>query len=140
MHTNGTNGHANGNGHATNGEDQKLLTSGEAGKEVAAEVVKTAPSVLLDINLVIPAGKLTIVCGSVGAGFVLVDTRLFSLPARLHADVDVSHFFSRDSKSSLLSGLLGEMKRKRGEVSISGTVGYCGQTAWIQNSNVSAST
>jgi hypothetical protein len=54
------------------------------------------------------------------------------------ADMSSSLSFSC-SKSSLLSGLLGEMKRKRGEVSISGSVGYCGQTAWIQNSNVSVS-
>lgn len=36
-------------------------------------------------------------------------------------------------KSSLLQGLIGEMKRTSGEVSFSGKVAYCPQTAWIQN-------
>jgi ABC-type transport system involved in cytochrome bd biosynthesis fused ATPase/permease subunit len=66
-----------------------------------------APSVLHDITLYIPRGKLTIVCGAVGAG-----------------------------KSSLLAGLLGEMKKKAGTVKIAGSMAYCSQQAWISNSSV----
>ena len=39
-------------------------------------------------------------------------------------------------KSSLLSGLLGEMKLVGGNVSVSGRVCYCPQQAWIQNANL----
>ncbi|KAH8833231.1 ABC protein [Flagelloscypha sp. PMI_526] len=36
-------------------------------------------------------------------------------------------------KSSLLSGLLGEMRRTEGQVTFGGKIAYCAQTAWIQN-------
>lgn len=36
-------------------------------------------------------------------------------------------------KSSLLQGLIGEMKRTAGTVSFAGKVAYCPQSAWIQN-------
>lgn len=36
-------------------------------------------------------------------------------------------------KSSLLSALLGEMKRTNGKVMVSDTIAYIPQTAWIQN-------
>ena len=39
-------------------------------------------------------------------------------------------------KSSLLSGIVGEMKRTRGQVVISGTMGYCPQQPWIQNATL----
>lgn len=39
-------------------------------------------------------------------------------------------------KSSLLAGILGEMKRTAGQVQISGSVGFCPQQAWIQNATL----
>ncbi|KAF8899910.1 ABC protein [Gymnopilus junonius] len=39
-------------------------------------------------------------------------------------------------KSSLLLGLVGEMRRVSGTVSFGGRVAYCPQTAWIQNATV----
>ncbi|KAJ3504976.1 hypothetical protein NLJ89_g7658 [Agrocybe chaxingu] len=39
-------------------------------------------------------------------------------------------------KSSLLLGLLGEMRRVSGNVAFGGRVAYCSQTAWIQNASV----
>uniref|UniRef100_A0A4W6CKQ2 ABC-type glutathione-S-conjugate transporter n=1 Tax=Lates calcarifer TaxID=8187 RepID=A0A4W6CKQ2_LATCA len=39
-------------------------------------------------------------------------------------------------KSSLLSAMLGEMERRRGFVSINGSVGYVPQQAWIQNASL----
>ncbi|CAA7271099.1 unnamed protein product [Cyclocybe aegerita] len=39
-------------------------------------------------------------------------------------------------KSSLLLGLLGEMRRVSGSVVFGGRVAYCSQTAWIQNASV----
>ena len=65
------------------------------------------PSHLRDVNIRIPHGSLTVVVGNVGSG-----------------------------KSSLLSGILGEMKRRAGRVALSGSVGYCAQTAWIQNASL----
>ncbi|KAF0367633.1 ABC transporter [Gigaspora margarita] len=62
---------------------------------------------LRNINVLIPHGKLIAVVGSVGSG-----------------------------KSSLLSALVGEMKRIKGEVLFGGNVGYCPQTAWIQNATL----
>lgn len=65
------------------------------------------PSALRDVNLSVPHGSLTVIVGAVGAG-----------------------------KSSLLSGILGEMKRCSGRVLLSGSLGYCHQSAWIQNASV----
>ena len=67
----------------------------------------SAPSALRDVNLQVPHGSLTVIVGAVGAG-----------------------------KSSLLSGILGEMKRRSGRVSLCGSLGYCHQSAWIQNATV----
>ncbi|KAI0321790.1 ABC protein [Amylostereum chailletii] len=39
-------------------------------------------------------------------------------------------------KSSFLQGLLGEMRRLEGEVTFGGRVGYCPQTAWVQNATL----
>ena len=60
--------------------------------------------ILKDINLQIPHGSLTAVVGKVGAG-----------------------------KSSLLSALLGEIRKIRGEVHIQGRTAYVAQLPWIQN-------
>lgn len=39
-------------------------------------------------------------------------------------------------KSSLLMGLIGEMRKVSGRVSFGGRVAYCPQTAWIQNATL----
>ncbi|KAJ3010103.1 hypothetical protein HKX48_007579 [Thoreauomyces humboldtii] len=62
---------------------------------------------LRNINIEIPKGALVAIVGPVGSG-----------------------------KSSLLNALIGEMKRKSGVVAFSGTLGYCPQQAWIQNSTL----
>lgn len=36
----------------------------------------------------------------------------------------------------MLQGLIGEMRKVKGEVSIGGRVAYCPQTAWIQNATL----
>lgn len=41
-------------------------------------------------------------------------------------------------KSSLLMGLIGEMRKVSGSVSFGGRVAYCPQTAWIQNSTLAS--
>ncbi|KAI5124178.1 hypothetical protein M0805_000983 [Coniferiporia weirii] len=59
------------------------------------------------IDLEIPHGSLVAIVGPVGSG-----------------------------KSSLLQGLIGEMRQTSGTVSLGGTVGYCPQNAWIQNATI----
>ena len=39
-------------------------------------------------------------------------------------------------KSSLLSGLLGEMHKYNGTINVNGTISYVPQQAWIQNATV----
>ncbi|EJD07137.1 ABC protein [Fomitiporia mediterranea MF3/22] len=60
-----------------------------------------------DVNLVVPRGQLVAIVGPVGSG-----------------------------KSSLLQGLIGEMRKVEGSVKFGGQVGYCSQTAWIQNATL----
>ena len=60
-----------------------------------------------DVDLSIPRGSLTAVVGPIGSG-----------------------------KSSLLQGLMGEMRRTEGKVSFSGSTALCAQTPWIQNATV----
>ncbi|EJU00125.1 ABC transporter [Dacryopinax primogenitus] len=62
---------------------------------------------LKDLSFIVPRGQLCAVVGAVGSG-----------------------------KSSLLQGLIGEMRQTSGEVKFGGSVGYCSQTAWIQNATV----
>ncbi|CAJ0583003.1 unnamed protein product, partial [Mesorhabditis spiculigera] len=65
---------------------------------------KKMPPTLKDIDMEITSGKLIAVVGRVGTG-----------------------------KSSLLSGILGEMEKLRGYIGVRGTVAYISQQPWIQN-------
>ena len=58
---------------------------------------------LRHIDLRIPRGVLVAIVGAVGSG-----------------------------KTSLLQGLIGEMRRTEGSVRVGGSVAYCSQSAWIQ--------
>jgi ATP-binding cassette, subfamily C (CFTR/MRP), member 1 len=62
---------------------------------------------LKDISFQIKRGEFIVIVGEIGAG-----------------------------KSSLLAALVGEMRRTEGIVKLGGTVGFCPQTAWIQNATV----
>ncbi|KAJ3036950.1 hypothetical protein HDV00_002198 [Rhizophlyctis rosea] len=62
---------------------------------------------LPNITLNLPRGSLTAIIGPVGSG-----------------------------KTSLLSGLVGEMRRSSGSVTFHGRVSYCAQQAWIQNATL----
>lgn len=78
-------------------------------KKAVAEAAKKAPPPfqVQGVNMVVPRGSLVAIVGAVGSG-----------------------------KSSLLQGLIGEMRIKSGEFSFSGKVAYCPQTAWIMNATV----
>ncbi|ORX82952.1 P-loop containing nucleoside triphosphate hydrolase protein [Basidiobolus meristosporus CBS 931.73] len=73
----------------------------------SGEAKDSAAPFLRDINFSIPKGKLVAVVGSVGSG-----------------------------KSSLLNALVGEMRMVEGSITFGGRVGYCPQTAWIQNATL----
>ncbi|KAG8734470.1 hypothetical protein FRC11_009999, partial [Ceratobasidium sp. 423] len=73
-----------------------------ANEETTTTPVKE-PFKMNNINLEIPRGQLCAIVGPVGSG-----------------------------KSSLLQGLIGEMRKTGGDIQFGGTVGYCPQTAWIQ--------
>lgn len=65
------------------------------------------PFQVRDINMRVPRGSLVAIVGRVGSG-----------------------------KSSLLQGLIGEMRRVSGCLSFGGRVAYCPQSAWIQNASL----
>nr|KAJ3421142.1 Canalicular multispecific organic anion transporter 2 [Polyrhizophydium stewartii] len=71
-------------------------------KDGDAESDKPAPFALQDITLDIPRGSLVAVVGSVGSG-----------------------------KSSLLSALIGGMRKTAGDSALFGSVAYCAQEPWI---------
>ena len=77
------------------------------GKKPAGDITPQTPFSVKNLNLRIPRGKLYAMVGPVGSG-----------------------------KTSILSGLLGEMKRTSGIVRFGGKVAYCSQIAWIQNATV----
>ncbi|KAH9856552.1 ABC protein [Lenzites betulinus] len=79
----------------------------EKEKQAAVPVTGSGPFRVKDVNLAIPRGTLVAMVGSVGSG-----------------------------KSSLLQGLIGEMRKINGRVSFGGRVAYCSQTAWIQNATL----
>jgi ABC-type bacteriocin/lantibiotic exporter with double-glycine peptidase domain len=58
---------------------------------------------LRNINLKIQRGQLVAIVGAVGSG-----------------------------KTSLLQGLIGDMRKMEGSVRFGGSVAYCSQSAWIQ--------
>ncbi|KAF7330282.1 ABC protein [Mycena venus] len=76
-------------------------------KDEDADSQDDPPFRVQNINMRIPRGTLAGVVGRVGSG-----------------------------KSSLLQGLIGEMRRVGGEFSYGGKVAYCPQTAWIQNASL----
>ena len=65
------------------------------------------PATLRDINMKVAYGELVAVVGSVGSG-----------------------------KSSLLSAILGDIRKKSGKVDLYGTVAFVAQEAWIQNATL----
>ncbi|KAL1732291.1 P-loop containing nucleoside triphosphate hydrolase protein [Schizophyllum commune] len=60
-----------------------------------------------DINMSIPRGQLVAIVGSTGSG-----------------------------KTSLIQGLVGEMRKTEGTVIWGGSISYCPQSAWIQNATI----
>ncbi|CAE6472878.1 unnamed protein product [Rhizoctonia solani] len=102
-----------GKGKKGKGKSSKV-TTGVAGKAAAQDASAATGAAgeemifkLKDVSLSLPRGQLCAIVGPVGSG-----------------------------KSSLLQGLIGEMRREKGSVTFGGSVGYCPQTAWIQSATV----
>ena len=70
---------------------------------VQAEAEKEQVFQIKDVSMVIPRGMFVAVVGPVGSG-----------------------------KTSLLQGLIGEMRKTSGNITFGGSVGYCQQSAWVQ--------
>ena len=95
-------------------KDENARNKGDGlhdGSKIAAVTKDEEPFLLKDVNLEVPRGRLYAIVGPVGSG-----------------------------KSSLLSGLLGEMKQVAGTVVFGGSVAYCSQIAWIQNASMVSTT
>lgn len=76
---------------------------------IASKDDVTAPELfgLSSLNAMIPKGALVAIVGPVGSG-----------------------------KSSLLQGLVGEMRKSSGTIELNGSVSYASQVAWIQNCSI----
>ncbi|XP_066266620.1 ATP-binding cassette sub-family C member 5-like [Branchiostoma lanceolatum] len=85
---------------------KKGKDAGDKQEEKEEEKDKTIP-ILFDIDLTLPKGSLLGVCGGVGSG-----------------------------KSSLISGILAQMRLLKGKVATDGNYAYVAQQAWILNSSV----
>ncbi|KAJ8076751.1 hypothetical protein PM082_001174 [Marasmius tenuissimus] len=89
-------------------EDPALpLTTADAPALAEDETKREEPFKLRDLNMTIPKGGFVAIIGQVGSG-----------------------------KSSILQGLLGEMKKTEGQITFGGTVGYVSQTPWIKNATI----
>ncbi|XP_035692368.1 multidrug resistance-associated protein 5-like isoform X1 [Branchiostoma floridae] len=88
------------------GKKGKKGKDGDKQEEEEEEKDKTIPTIF-DIDLTLPKGSLLGVCGGVGSG-----------------------------KSSLISGILAQMRLLKGKVATDGNYAYVAQQAWILNSSV----
>lgn len=91
-------------------DNEKVVPSDEISPDAALVTVQLdspVPPTLVDINFILPKGKLIGVCGAVGSG-----------------------------KSSLISALLGQMCLLSGQVAVRGSTAYVPQQPWILNSTL----
>ena len=82
---------------------KKSLRSKNISTITTVNPTEDVPFKVKETNLSIPRGQLIAVVGPVGTG-----------------------------KTSLLQGIIGDMRRTAGTVKLSGSVSYCPQSAWIQ--------
>ncbi|KAI8894564.1 P-loop containing nucleoside triphosphate hydrolase protein [Globomyces pollinis-pini] len=92
---------------------KRYVKRGESTDPIAIEIkdgdfsFKEGLSVLSNLNLLIPRGKITAVVGQVGAG-----------------------------KTALIESILGELYLQNGSVSLNGTTAYVSQKHWIMNTSI----
>lgn len=73
----------------------------------ARQSAEAVPFSVQNLNITIKRGELVAIVGTVGSG-----------------------------KSSILSALVGEMRKGQGTLTVTGTVGFCAQVPWIMNATV----
>ncbi|OAX34172.1 hypothetical protein K503DRAFT_699205, partial [Rhizopogon vinicolor AM-OR11-026] len=100
-------GGGRGGGRPMRGKNKDKSAQEDKAKEMLAPSKDVPLFRVNNVTMTIPRGQLAAVVGPVGSG-----------------------------KSSLLQGLIGEMRKVSGHVSFRGRVGYCPQTAWIQNATL----
>ncbi|KAJ7771298.1 ABC protein [Mycena maculata] len=105
----GGKGKAKGKGKDKDKEKAKRAAAkaAEAARKLEKASEGDAPFQVCGIHMAVPRGTLTAIVGRVGSG-----------------------------KSSLLQGLIGEMRLVEGSFSFGGRVAYCPQSAWIQNATL----
>ncbi|KAL0573575.1 hypothetical protein V5O48_008389 [Marasmius crinis-equi] len=86
---------------------KKKADGGSSSSDRSGTATPEKPFKVQRIDLSIPRGTLVAIVGRVGSG-----------------------------KSSVLQGLLGEMRKLSGDITFGGRVAYCAQTAWIQNATL----
>lgn len=82
----------------------EMVSQEKGDDEIKIPTINRSVHTLTDINISIKQGELVAVVGPVGCG-----------------------------KSSLLSGLLGELHLKKGSINLFGSIAYCPQQPWILN-------
>ncbi len=96
-----------GKGGKGKGDKRKKEHNKDQDEKDSAAAADDAPASLTGIDVAVPRGSLVAIVGPVGSG-----------------------------KSSLLLGLIGEMRKTRGEVKFGGSIGYCPQSAWVTSSTI----
>ncbi|KAF5342618.1 hypothetical protein D9611_001580 [Ephemerocybe angulata] len=91
------------------GNDKKRVASKKDARKDAKPGARDKDGIfqITDVDLSIPRGMLVAIVGPVGSG-----------------------------KTSLLQGIIGEMRQTSGTVTFGGNVGFCPQSAWIQNATI----
>ncbi|KAF6757234.1 ATP-binding cassette transporter YOR1 [Ephemerocybe angulata] len=91
------------------GNDKKRVASKKDARKDAKPGARDKDGIfqITDVDLSIPRGMLVAIVGPVGSG-----------------------------KTSLLQGIIGEMRQTSGTVTFGGDVGFCPQSAWIQNATI----
>jgi ATP-binding cassette, subfamily C (CFTR/MRP), member 1 len=92
-------------------------------KDVSMDTL-AEPFRLANISMVVPKGSLVGIVGPVGSGKVR-----FCLACTASSS-------SQAIQSSLLQGIIGEMRKTGGMVSFGGQIAYCSQVPWIQNATL----
>lgn len=95
------------------------------------EFVASDPFRIRDLSLSIEKGSLVAICGPVGSGSE--STRLFSHSFIFLATsvLTLGYLWLYFAESSLLHGLIGEMKRVSGTVTFNGKVAYCPRSSLL---------
>ncbi|KAG0043171.1 hypothetical protein BGZ83_011761 [Gryganskiella cystojenkinii] len=89
-------------------DTESILSSAHDLESEPSDAPEEKPSFSLkNIDIQIPRGQLVAIVGAVGSG-----------------------------KSSILNALVGEMRKTSGSMEYGGSIGYCPQSAWIQNATV----